>query len=400
MKAEIIAIGDELTTGQRLDTNSRWLSRELGVLGISVVGHTTVPDTLDDGERAFREARQRADIVIATGGLGPTADDLTREVLSRVAGEPLELIPDALRAIEAMFASRGRVMTDNNKLQAMLPRTAAMIPNPTGTAPGIDLPGCPESPPLGRVFALPGVPSEMERMWVDTVRPALIAMTPDGGTMKFRVLKCFGAGESAIECMLPDLIRRGRDPLVGITAHEATITLRIAARGINDAACQQAIAPVEATIRTCLGDLVFGEEDDDVEDAAVRACVARGLRVAVHEGGTLGRVATLLAEADARQRSAVFGGGHLVAAGHASTDLCAQAALLRHETNVDVAIAVGDVRQDGDGQEWLPMAVVSPEGHVVRDHRLAGSGSLRLSRASKTALDLLRRLVLGLPTGE
>ncbi len=104
MKAEIIAIGDELTTGQRLDTNSRWLSRELGVLGISVVGHTTVPDTLDDGERAFREARQRADIVIATGGLGPTADDLTREVLSRVAGEPLELIPDALRAIESMFA--------------------------------------------------------------------------------------------------------------------------------------------------------------------------------------------------------------------------------------------------------------------------------------------------------
>jgi Predicted nucleotide-utilizing enzyme related to molybdopterin-biosynthesis enzyme MoeA len=97
MKAEIIAIGDELATGQRLDTNSQWLSRELGLLGVVVSGHTTVPDTIEDAVRAFREARQRADVVVATGGLGPTADDLTREVLARVAGEPLELVPEALQ---------------------------------------------------------------------------------------------------------------------------------------------------------------------------------------------------------------------------------------------------------------------------------------------------------------
>jgi nicotinamide-nucleotide amidase len=400
MKAEIIAIGDELTTGQRLDTNSRWLSRELGLLGITVGCHVTVPDTLHDGERAFREARERADIVIATGGIGPTADDLTREVLSRVAGEPLELVPEALRAIEAMFASRGRVMTDNNKLQAMLPRTAAMVPNPTGTAPGIDLPGRSQAPPLGRVFALPGVPSEMERMWVDTVRPAILAMNPTGGTMQFRVLKCFGAGESAIEAMLPDLIRRGRDPLVGITAHEATITLRIAARGSSESACQEAIAPVEATIRECLGDLVFGEEQDDVEDAAARACAGRGLRVTVSEGGTLGRVATLLAEADRRQQSAVFHGAHLAAAGDAGDDMLATAESHRRDSQTDASIAIGDALRDDDGQEWLPMAVVTPQGHVAHRHRLAGSGSLRISRAAKTALDLLRRLALGLPTLE
>ena len=396
MQAEIIAIGDELTTGQRLDTNSRWLSRELGLLGVVVRGHTTVPDTLEDGVRAFREARERADIVVATGGLGPTADDLTREVLARVAGEPLELVPQALQAIEAMFAARGRVMTDNNRLQAMLPRTAAMIPNPTGTAPGIDLPTS-TTPAAGRVFALPGVPSEMFRMWADTVQPAILAMSPDGGTMRFRVLKCFGAGESAIEAMLPDLIRRGRDPLVGITAHEATITLRIAARGKDHAACQAAIAPVEATIRLCLGDLVFGEEEDDVEDAAVRACRQRGLDVSVCEGGTIGRVATLLAEADRRQQGSVFGGAQLLAAGQAGGDVgdAAEECRQRHQTTA--AIAVGDVRRDKDGREWLEMAVAGPQATVRHDHLLGGAGALRLSRAAKTALDMLRRLAADLP---
>ncbi len=400
MKAEIIAIGDELTTGQRLDTNSRWLSRELGLLGIQVGGHTTVPDTVEDGVRAFREARERADMVVATGGLGPTADDLTREVLAQVAGEPLELVPEALVAIEAMFAARGRPMTSSNRLQAMLPRTASMIPNPTGTAPGIDLPASPGAAPLGRVFALPGVPSEMHRMWLDTVQPAILAMAPQGGTMRFRVLKCFGAGESALEAMLPDLIRRGRDPLVGITAHEATITLRIAARGVDEAACLAAIAPVEATIRDCLGEIVFGEEDDDLEDAAVRACRPRDLRVAVCEGSTVGRVAMLLAEADHRQQTRVFRGSRLLGTGDAGADVVEMAEACRREQQATAAVAVGHVRSDDEGREWLPMAVVGPHDTCRHDHLLGGAGSLRLSRAAKTALDMLRRLAAGLPPVE
>jgi len=397
MKAEIIAIGDELTTGQRLDTNSQWLSRELGLLGVVVSGHTTVPDTIEDAVRAFREARQRADVVVATGGLGPTADDLTREVLARVAGEPLELVPEALQAIEAMFASRGRTMTDNNRLQAMLPRTATMIANPTGTAPGMDLPGSRATSGGGRIFALPGVPSEMHRMWADTVQPAILAMDPQGGTMRFRVLKCFGAGESAIETMLPDLIRRGRDPLVGITAHEATITLRIAARGRDAAACQAAIAPVETTIRDCLGELVFGEESDELEDATVRFCQAQSLRVAVCEAGTVGRLGMLLAEADHRQQTNVFRGGRLLGTGDAAADVVEMAEACRRDVQATAAIAVGSVRRDNDGREWLPMAVVGPHDTCRHDHLLGGMGSLRLSRAAKTALDMLRRLAAGLP---
>lgn len=397
LNAEIIAIGDELTTGQRLDTNSRWLSRELGLIGARVVRHTTVPDTLEDGEQAFREARMRSDVVVSTGGLGPTADDLTRDVLASVAGEPLELVPEALRAIEALFAARGRVMTDNNRLQAMLPRTSVMIPNPTGTAPGIDLPGSTAAGQHGRVFALPGVPSEMERMWHETVRPEILALHPAGGTMRFRVLKCFGAGESAIEARLPDLIRRGRDPLVGITAHEATITLRIAARAATPEACDALIAPVEATIRECLGEIVFGEEADDIEDAAVRACHRGALRVTVCECGTLGRVATLIAEADVRQQTQVFAGSQLQPSSGDLGTVAEMAEALRTRRQADVAVVVGSIRRDDMNREWMPVAVAGPHNTTCHDHLLGGFGSLRVSRAAKTAIDMLRRLAADLP---
>ena len=139
MKAEVIAIGDELTTGQRLDTNSQWISRELAVLGIATAFHTTITDSLDDGVAAFRIAVGRADLVVVTGGLGPTADDLTRDVLGLVADEPLELSETALAVVESRFARRSMPMPESNRRQALFPRTSRIIPNPEGTAPGIDI---------------------------------------------------------------------------------------------------------------------------------------------------------------------------------------------------------------------------------------------------------------------
>jgi len=264
MHAEVIAIGDELTSGQRLDTNSRWMAAELGVIGVPVGFHTTVPDTMDAGIEAFRLAASRAALVVVTGGLGPTADDLTRDVLAAVADAPLDLSSDSLATVESRFARRGMPMPESNRRQAMFPRGSRIIPNPEGTAPGIDI----DLPrPAGgrcRVFALPGVPAEMKTMWKATVEPAVLEMLPDRATIVQRRIKCFGAGESAVEAMLPDIVRRGRDPLVGITAHEATITLRIAARGRDEAECLARMAPTEATIRTCLGTIVYGVEDDEV----------------------------------------------------------------------------------------------------------------------------------------
>ncbi len=176
MKAEILSIGSELTSGQNLDTNCQWLSRRLAEIGIPVGFHTTVADNLDDNISCFQIATQRADLVIATGGLGPTQDDLTREVLAKVAG--VELVEDAssLEQIQQMFAKRGRVMPERNRVQALFPIGAEVIRNTCGTAPGIWM-------KLGKsiVVAMPGVPSEMFVMFAEQVQPRLALMGIGGG---------------------------------------------------------------------------------------------------------------------------------------------------------------------------------------------------------------------------
>ncbi|MCE2726734.1 MAG: CinA family nicotinamide mononucleotide deamidase-related protein [Planctomycetaceae bacterium] len=392
MRAEVIAIGDELTSGQRLDTNSQWLSAELGVLGVPVVFHTTAADTLEAGVEAFRAAADRADLVVATGGLGPTADDLTRDVLAAVAGSPLELSPEALTAVESRFARRGMPMPESNRRQAVFPRGSRIIPNPEGTAPGIDLD---VAGGRTRIFALPGVPAEMRTMWRDTVMPAILGMLPERATIVQRRIKCFGAGESAIEAMLPDLVRRGRDPLVGITAHEATITLRIAARGRDEAECQGKIADTEATIRNCLGPLVYGVEDDELEDAVVAAVAAAGMTLATAEVGTDGRVAALLAQAAARSpQGGCFRGGRVLPRSADAGLADALAARARAEHDAAVGLGIGPVEPMADGRGEIEVALVTDAGVERFRHMLGGGAFLAGSRAAKFAIDQVRRWAL------
>ncbi|MFM7136069.1 MAG: competence/damage-inducible protein A [Planctomycetota bacterium] len=388
MRAEVIAIGDELVTGQRLDTNSRWLSAELAVLGIPVGFHTTAADTLEAGVEAFRIAGGRADVVVATGGLGPTADDLTRDVLAALAGRPLVLSEPSLREIEARFAARGVPCPASNRRQAMFPEGSRVIPNPNGTAPGIDL-----SLDVGgrrsRVFALPGVPSEMKPMWSAAIAPAIVTMLPESATILQRRIKCFGAGESAIEAMLPDLVRRGRDPLVGITAHEATITLRIAARGRDEAECQGKIAATESVIRECLGPLVFGVDDEELEDATL---AATGGTLAVCEAATVGAASALLGQAEGRRRgrglAAVFLGG-LVIPG-AALDAAAAAARARQEFAADLGLGIGGIDTAADGRPVVSLAIETRAGTSRVEHVLGGGPTLALTRAAKAAIDVVR----------
>ena len=394
MHAEVIAIGDELTSGQRLDTNSRWMAAELGVLGIPVTFHTTVPDTLEAGIEAFRLAAGRADVVVVTGGLGPTADDLTRDVLAAVAGVPLDLSEEALVAVESRFTRRNAPMPESNRRQALFPRGSRIIPNPDGTAPGIDI-DLDRAGGRCRVFSLPGVPSEMKRMWSDTVELALLGMMPGRVTIVQRRIKCFGAGESTVEAMLPDLIRRGRDPLVGITAHEATITLRIAARGRDEADCLAKIAPTEATIRECLGVIVYGVEDDEIEDATLAAVAADGGSVASVEVGTAGRVATLLAQAAARRATAGAFRGGIVLSQASSVDPRSLAERARREFDAAVGLGVGAVRPAADGRQAVDIAIATADGTTVTEHVLGGGLELAASRATKTALNLVRLQVAG-----
>jgi nicotinamide-nucleotide amidase len=408
MQAEVIAIGDELTTGQRLDTNSQWLSTELGLLGIPVLFHTTACDTLEAGIDAFRIAAARCDLVVATGGLGPTADDLTRDVLAAVAGQPLELSAVALEAVESRFARRNAVMPESNRRQALFPRGSRIIPNTDGTAPGIDLDVRRPDGGTSRIIALPGVPSEMRSMWNGTVGGALLAMLPDAGVFVHRRIKCFGAGESAIEAMLPDLVRRGRDPLVGITAHEATITLRIVARGRDEAECLAKIAPTERTIRECLGAHVYGRDDDEVEDAAVRALAGAGQTLGTIEIGTEGRVAACLAQAEAKRQaampshsphlSAVYCGGAVLPAAavpgvehDSATGMKTLAERARAEHGATLGLAVGAARPGPEGRSVVAIAFSDGQNVEQIEHMLGGGPALALSRAAKTAVDLVRR---------
>jgi nicotinamide-nucleotide amidase len=258
--AEVLAFGDELLTGQGVDTNSAWLSARLLEIGLRVRFHSTVGDDLNDGVAAVQQAIQRADVVIATGGLGPTRDDLTREVLSAVSGQPLVTDQTAIEHLERLFARRQRPMPERNRLQAQLPEGSRLIPNPHGTAPGIDLSISRESRVPARIIALPGVPVEMQQMWEQTVRDRLLQECGlDRICLKTAVMKVFGRGESELEELIGDLIARDQSPRVGITVSRATISLRILAEAADAVRCDAELARVRSTIHQRLGDLVFGE---------------------------------------------------------------------------------------------------------------------------------------------
>jgi len=231
VKCEIISVGTELVVGETVDTNAAFLSGELAALGLDVRRHSCVRDDAGELSAAVAEAASRAGLVILTGGIGPTPDDVTREAVARAAGAPLERNEEALEHIRRLFAERGRKMSENNARQGDFPRGARVIPNPRGTAAGFRV-ACSGA----AVVVLPGVPSEMREMWAESVRPYLAARS--GGASVSVTINCFGRGESGIAAALDELMEPGRVPEVGTTAEEGVIKVhvRAAAAGSGEGA--------------------------------------------------------------------------------------------------------------------------------------------------------------------
>ena len=306
MIAEILSIGDEITCGKILDTNSQWLARELTNLGVWVLYHTTVGDDLDACAEVFRIASERADIVISTGGLGPTADDLTRESIATMLGVPLEHNADAFESIKALFQKRGRAMPSNNEKQALIPQGGKAIRNPNGTAPGVDVTAEREKRDEKRslqshfrVISLPGVPAEMREMWHDSVHDTLEAfcqeMTGRNVVIRSRSIHSFGYGESQVAAMLPEIFSGSEYPLVGITADRATITLFIQTEGETEEDCSEQIEPIARKIYDTLGPLIYGEANQTLADVACEILRRQGKTLAVMEWGTHGLLSDALA---------------------------------------------------------------------------------------------------------
>jgi len=394
MHAEVIAIGDELTSGQRLDTNSQWLSQQLGDIGIRTMFHTTVADDLPANRMAFAAGAQRVDYIICTGGLGPTADDLTRQAIAESFGLGLDLDEDSLAHIREMFESRGREMPERNQVQAMFPHGSRPIPNPHGTAPGVDLVVNGER--RCRIFALPGVPAEMKEMWTETVRPTLISeLGENAKVVRHYRLKCFGTGESACEEMLPDLIRRGRNPTVGITVSKATITLRITGQAETDAEFQELIGPTAQTIRENLGQFIFGEEDEELQHAVAKLLLNRNETVAVCEMATGGLVAQWLSQLEGN----FFAGGTVAGAIDPNEGAPARASRLalqaKEKTNATFGLSIGEFPSTTGVDEKVFIGLATNAGTTVTSRRFAGHPDILRERAAKQVLDVLRLHLLG-----
>ena len=290
MHAEIIAIGSELTCGSKLDTNSQWLSRELESLGWTVTRHTTLSDDMQAIVNEFRAAAERARVVLITGGLGPTLDDITRDALAEAFQQPLIRDAESLQQIEALFAARGKVMPERNHRQADRPEKSHALPNSCGTAPGILMRVESSGGHTCLLAAMPGVPAEMRPMYELQIQPHLLDSSM---VMCRRVIRSFGYGESEAERLLGDLTARGRNPEVGITASEAVISLWVTARATSQDAAEAMCEETMQLIRERLGETVYAEGNAELHEVVANLLTNRKLRIGLLEGSTTGGLMSL-----------------------------------------------------------------------------------------------------------
>lgn len=416
MKAELIFVGTELLLGEILNTNAQYLSEQLALLGIDVYYQQVVGDNFDRARAVFAQALDRADVIIASGGLGPTMDDITREVAADVAGLPLELDRQIEAELRAWFERRGRQMSENNSRQAMVPRGATVLPNDRGTAPGLILPAGANGSKA--IVLLPGPPIELRPMFERQVVPFLTAQI--GGaplSLVTRALRFIDIGESQLEDALKDLIAAQGDPSIAPYAKTGEVHLRLATKAATAEEGLARIAPVEQAIRDRVGKHIYGLNNTSLEQAVGDLLKERGLKATTAESCTGGLIAKRLT--DVPGSSAYFDYGFVTYSNEAKRKLLGVPAetLAQHgavsepvvvamaqgalaAAGADVAVAVSGIAGPDGGTAEKPVGTVcialAAKDHITaRTLQLWGSRQDIRERTATHALAMIRRYVLG-----
>jgi len=412
MRAEILGVGTELLLGQIANTNAQWISERLAEIGVDVLRHEVVGDNAERIVDAFALAASRADVVIATGGLGPTQDDITRPALAAAAGLELVRHPEIEEALRERFARMGREMPGSNLLQADVPDGGRTITPQRGSAPGLVV-------QIGsaRVYALPGVPAEMREMMEGTVLPELAALVGPSAIAS-RSLRCVGMAESRIAELLDDLFVGSTNPTVAYLAGGGEVKVRLTAKAASLGEAQELIRPLAEEVVARLGDVVFTTGDEELEQVVGRELKARGLTLACAESLTGGGLAARLSAAPGS--SGFFRGSAVCYTAQAKIEVlgvsqatidgpglvseaCARemAAGARRIFSADIGIATtgvaGPEPHGGEppGRVWL--ALDAEERTHARGMRLPGDREQVQRWTEEAALDLVRRFLTGKP---
>ena len=422
MRAVILSIGDELILGQTVDTNAAWLSAQLATLGISVKEHITVGDDLAAIADQLRRIAASSEVILATGGLGPTDDDVTRYALADVLEADLCLDERSLQQIGEFFVRRDRTMPERNRIQAMFPAGCEVIPNPLGTAPGILAEiGSKSEGGKTPAFFLPGVPREMKEMYTHFVEDRLRNLLENKGkteVMVTRIVHTVGAGESIIAEWLGDMMARGTNPIVNSTAANMIVSLRINARAADAKTARGLIQPVEEELVKRIGDYVFGYDSDTLAGVVGRLLRDRGETLAAAEsctGGWLGKEITdvpgssdyfksgwVVYSNEAKIRQLGVDREVLETQGAVSEPVARQLAVRAREiAGADYGLGITGIAGPGGGTEEKPVGLVyiamTDKNQVqVKKHIFPSTRDMVRFRAVTLALDLCRRYLTGL----
>jgi len=428
IKAEIIAVGSELLFGGRIDTNSVFLAELLAEQGIEVRFKTVVGDEIDDMCGALTVASKRATIVLVTGGLGPTVDDLTREAVAKVTGNPLGLRPHALRSIQERFKLARRTVSSNQRKQAFLPTGSDLLRNSAGTAPGFSLKWkrC-------RIFCLPGVSHEARKMFTESVLPILVKERFVGEGIESRSLETFGLIEGVIDERIQGIIPESSGVRLGILASPLGVSISLTREhrfnqvkaNVGKGKTYESHLPLELYLKELsknLGSCVYGFDGVSMEEIIGETLTARGLTLALAEsctGGLIGHRLTQIAGSSGYLDRGVVCYSNkakiellgvrkslLVKHGAVSTPVAkAMAQGIRTRSGVDLGLSVTGIAGPGGGTDKKPVGLVyvglaTPKKTFTKEFRFYGDRNMVKLRSSQGALDVLRRWLVGLPISE